>query len=334
MHKLNKNVYIILRRVFLFLPVLVLANIIFSFYTTDIKSFYQIKSFSFYYLGLSLLLGVMPWVTHSLNIKLWCNYLKYKIPYIETVRVAIGSDLGAAISPTAVGGSPIRAAMLISNGVKASDAVFMSLIATIEDTLYLTFSFFIVVFLIDTSEYHLLKFLGVKYINLSVLYYLAIIIPVSIVVYKTYLFRFIWINKVIKWFRDLIQDIHNAFKQVLKNGKSIFILSFILNVIQWLVRYIVIYTLLLSLGVRTSFAEILILGWFVYFVILFIPTPGAVLGAEAAFYLIFGSILSTNLMGLVTFGWRFLTFYMQLSIGVLLFLSTGYITIKNSHLSE
>ena len=67
----------------------------------------------------------------------------------------------------------------------------------------------------------------------------------------------------------------------------------------------------------------MILGWFVYFAILFIPTPGAVLGAEAAFYLIFASLLSTDLIGLVTFGWRFLTFYLQLTLGIILFLSAG-----------
>ena len=99
---------------------------------------------------------------------------------------------------------------------------------------------------------------------------------------------------------------------------------------QWLVRYIVIYTLLLSLGVEVSFFETMILGWFVYFAILFIPTPGPVLGAEAAFYLIFASLLSADLIGLVTFGWRFLTFYMQLTLGIILFLSTRFYTEKNS----
>jgi len=330
MHKINENVYLILKRVFLFLPLLVLVNVVFSFFTTDINSFYKLNSFSLYYFAISILLGIAPWLTHSLKIYIWCVYLKYRISYMESVRIAIGSDLGAAISPTAVGGSPVRAAMLIANGVKPADSVFMSLIATVEDTLFLVFSFLALLLALDRSETELLQFLNLKYINLSLLYYLAIIIPVVYVLYKTMFNKFIWIYKTVEWFKTLWQDILSAFKQVFMNGKKIFTISFILNMLQWLVRYFVIYTLLLSLGVEVSFFETMILGWFVYFAILFIPTPGAVLGAEAAFYLIFASLLSTDLIGLVTFGWRFLTFYLQLTLGIILFLSAGYFTAKKT----
>lgn len=332
MHKINENVFLILKRVFFFLPFLVLANIVFSFFTTDLDSFYKLNSFSLYYFVISILLGIAPWLTHSIKIYIWCVYLRYKISYMECMRIAIGSDLGAAISPTAVGGSPVRAAMLIADGVKPSDSVFMSLIATVEDAIFLIFSFLALLLALDRTETELLRFLDLKYINLSLLYYLAVIVPVIYVLYKTMFYRFIWIYKSVEWLKTLWLDILSAFKQVIKNGKKIFTLSFILNTLQWLVRYIVIYTLLLSLGVEVSFFETMVLGWFVYFAILFIPTPGAVLGAEAAFYLIFASILSADLIGLVTFGWRFLTFYLQLTLGIILFLSAGHFTAKKSNL--
>lgn len=333
MHKINENIYLILKKVFLFLPFLVLANVIFSFFTTDLNSFYKLNYFSFYYFVVSILLGLAPWLTHSLKIYVWCRFMEYKVPYVETVRIAIGSDLGAAISPTAVGGSPVRAAMLIADGLKPADSVFMSLIATIEDTLFLTISFFILLFALDRSDTEVLKFLNFKYINLSLLYYLAIIIPVFYVLYKTVFFRFKWLDRAVMFLKNMTLDIRNAFSWVLKSGKKVFFISFTLNTIQWLVRYLVIYTLLLSLGVEVSFFETMLLGWFVYFAILFIPTPGAVLGAEAAFFLIFKYMLSPDLIGLVTFGWRFLTFYLQLSLGIILFLSAGHYTEKNRHLS-
>jgi glycosyltransferase 2 family protein len=332
MQRINENLYIILKKVFLFLPFLVLANVIFSFFTTDINSFHKLNSFSFYYFAVSILLGIAPWLTHSVKIYIWCRYLKYRVPYIETVRIAIGSDLGAAISPTAVGGSPVRAAMLIADGLKPSDSVFMSLIATIEDTLFLTFSFIALLLALDKTDIAALKFLNLKYINLSLLYYLAVIIPLIYVLYKSLFFRFKWINKTVFMLKNMTRDIRTAFKWVIKDGKKVFLTSFILNMLQWLVRYLVIFTLLLSLGVHVSFFETIILGWFVYFAILFIPTPGAVLGAEAAFFLIFQSMLSADLIGLVTFGWRFLTFYLQLTLGIILFLSAGYYTEKGRNL--
>ena len=329
MNKVNENLYLILKRVFLFLPFLVLVNIAFAFFTTDIKSFYKLNSFSLYYFNISILLGLAPWLTHSLKIYIWCLYLKYKISYLECIRIAIGSDLGAAISPTAVGGSPVRAAMLIADGVKPADSIFMSLVATVEDTFFLIFSFVALLLALDATDTALLKFLDIKYISLSLFYYLLIIIPVFYVLYITVLYRFNWIRQTINWFRALTKDILIVFKQVLKNGKSIFTISFILNILQWMSRYVIIYTLLLSLGVDVSFFETLLLGWFVYFVILFIPTPGATLGAEAAFYLIFASLLSNDLIGVITFGWRFLTFYLQLTLGIIIFLASGYFTRGN-----
>ena len=329
MNKVNENLYLILKRVFLFLPFLVLVNIAFAFFTTDINSFYKLNSFSLYYFNISILLGLAPWLTHSLKIYIWCLYLKYKISYLECIRIAIGSDLGAAISPTAVGGSPVRAAMLIADGVKPADSIFMSLVATVEDTFFLIFSFVALLLALDATDTALLKFLDIKYISLSLFYYLLIIIPVFYVLYITVLYRFNWIRQTINWFRALTKDILIVFKQVLKNGKSIFTISFILNILQWMSRYVIIYTLLLSLGVDVSFFETLLLGWFVYFVILFIPTPGATLGAEAAFYLIFASLLSNDLIGVITFGWRFLTFYLQLTLGIIIFLASGYFTRGN-----
>jgi len=324
MNKVNENFYLILKKVFLFLPFLVLVNLVFAFFTTDINSFYKLNSFSVYYFSLSILLGIAPWLTHSLKIYIWCAYLKYRISYLECIRIAIGSDLGAAISPTAVGGSPVRAAMLIADGVKPSDSIFMSLVATVEDTLFLIISFAVLLLALDRSDTELLKFLDIKYISLSLFYYLAVIIPVFYVLYRAVLYRFSWFRKATEWFKTLTNDILMAFKQVIKNGKGIFSVSFVLNILQWMTRYVVIYTLLLSLGVEVSFFETLLLGWFVYFAILFVPTPGAALGAEAAFYLIFASLLSNDLIGLVTFGWRFLTFYLQLTVGIILFLSMGY----------
>ena len=94
MQNISANVYTILKRVFLFLPFLVLVNLVFAFFTTDIDSAYKLNSFSLYYFAVSVLLGITPWLTHSLKIYIWCVYMKYNIPYLETVRIAIGSDLG------------------------------------------------------------------------------------------------------------------------------------------------------------------------------------------------------------------------------------------------
>jgi hypothetical protein len=51
----------------------------------------------------------------------------------------------------------------------------------------------------------------------------------------------------------------------------------------------------------------------------FVPTPGASGGAEAAFVLVYSALLPEAVIGIATSGWRFLTFYLQLGLGSVVF---------------
>jgi uncharacterized membrane protein YbhN (UPF0104 family) len=62
-----------------------------------------------------------------------------------------------------------------------------------------------------------------------------------------------------------------------------------------------------------------LLQWVVFTAMMFIPTPGASGGAEAAFYLVYSALIPAGIIGLATAGWRFFTFYLQLGLGSLVF---------------
>ncbi len=315
------NLQKIFRRVLLLLPVLVLINIGFSYFTTDPQSFKQIKNFSYFYFGLSLVIGLIPWFTHAIRLFIWTGFVRRRVSFAECLRICVGSDIGAAISPTAVGGSPVKAAMLINNGVKTGSALVISFITAIEDTLYYLLSFVLVIGLSIYLDHHFLEeVLSFQFVNWSFVFWSLIIGSIVFVLYKSLIKRYVFFAKVRKWIKQTVTDMRRVLFLVTAKGKLLFLFSFFLNLVQWVVRYVIIYILLLGLGVEVNIFEIVILGWFVYFAMLFIPTPGAVLGAEAAFYLIFSSMLADNLIGLVTFGWRFLTFYYQLTLGAAVFL--------------
>jgi glycosyltransferase 2 family protein len=61
------------------------------------------------------------------------------------------------------------------------------------------------------------------------------------------------------------------------------------------------------------------LQWVVFTALNFVPTPGASGGAEAAFVLVYSALLPASVIGIATAGWRFLTFYVQLALGSVIF---------------
>ena len=55
----------------------------------------------------------------------------------------------------------------------------------------------------------------------------------------------------------------------------------------------------------------------------FVPTPGAVLGAESAFFLVYAGVLPPWAVGVMTAGWRFFSFYFPVILAALLLATLG-----------
>ena len=62
-----------------------------------------------------------------------------------------------------------------------------------------------------------------------------------------------------------------------------------------------------------------LLQWVVFTAMSVVPTPGGSGGAEAVFVLVYSALLPDAVIGIATAGWRFLTFYVQLALGSILF---------------
>jgi uncharacterized membrane protein YbhN (UPF0104 family) len=67
----------------------------------------------------------------------------------------------------------------------------------------------------------------------------------------------------------------------------------------------------------------MVLQVFVFALMTLVPTPGAAGGAEVMFSLMYSSFLPAGTIGLVTAGWRFLTFYFLLLLAAVLSLLFG-----------
>jgi glycosyltransferase 2 family protein len=121
-------------------------------------------------------------------------------------------------------------------------------------------------------------------------------------------------------FRRVWHDFRMVYALVVERGKSRFLLTFLITAVQWTSRYSVATAVAYLLGAPVDPVLFFLLQWVIFTAMMFVPTPGASGGAEAAFFLVYQALLPAGLIGIATALWRMLTFYVQLALGSVIFL--------------
>ncbi|MBN2244850.1 MAG: flippase-like domain-containing protein [Candidatus Aminicenantes bacterium] len=339
----NFNFNQALKILFILIPLGVIANIIFSLVETDKGIFRVLNEFSFEYILLAVLLALVPWITNSIRLKLWTRFFGTHFPIREIFKIVIGCDLGAAVSPTALGGGYVKLAMLIEKGMPAGKAASLMTLTSVEDLIFFILSLPAAIIFTSSSDQFVLHEFSSMLHNLG-----DKILPISIIIFSIILLL-IFIKKIhnrnnkIKnkalsvskgKIKKFWQDFITYYKMIGKRGKILFGFMILLAAVQWICRYSVITALLACFKVPLHPIKFFLFQWIVFTITTFTPTPGGSIGAEASFYLIYRSFIPEEIIGIVTAGWRFLTFYLQLSLGTVLFYFLHFQTLNSNRFKK
>lgn len=325
------NLNKLFRTALVIIPIGVLGNIVFSLLTTDRATLASLQEFSRGYLLLAIALGLVPWLTNTLRLLIWTRVYGHRLGFRDAFGITLATDLGAAISPTAVGGGVLKWGMLVQRGVRPGASASLTVLPQLEDGLFFLVALPVAVWLSRSWELPVFRQIGAQ-LQGNVL--LALAVAGAIALGSWLLVRFVltgglgerlrqrglWrFGRSRRLFRATLRDAREVFRIIMRRGKGWFALSMGLTAIQWICRYSVISALVAFLGAPVDPVLFWVLQWVVFTLMAFIPTPGAAGGAEAAFYFIYGAVLPGWIIGLATTGWRFLTFYLQLGLAALLF---------------
>ena len=317
----------LLRLVLLFVLAGVLGNIIFSLLTTDRTILDSLNSFKPLYMLLAAALALVPWVTNTTRVMIWTRFLGHRLSFVDILKITISTDIGSAISPTAIGGGYVKAGMLMQRGLTIGEATSLMTLGSVENALFFLCALPTAVYLSKCWDLPVIRqvFERLKQNILILMLVFLIVVCVAI------LYRFI---RRIKSAQDVKRGAWSRFREKLdkalvdfvtvyeligKNGKSRFSLSMMLTAIQWISRYSILTTMLWSFGIKVSPVLVFLLQWVTFTLMNFVPTPGATAGAEASFYLVYAGLIPKEMLGLMTAGWRFLTFYFSILLGTVFF---------------
>ncbi len=326
------------RALFVLIPAGVLLNVGLTLFLSDRVAFGGLGSIQTPYLLGAMAMALVPWGTHVLRMKIWTSFFHRSISVCSLFRVALGTTLGRAISPTVLGGGPVKVGLLVKNGVKPARAVTLSLIGSIEDGVLFIVGLLVAVVVAPPEP--LFKLVShVQGAGDSFLYLL--VLPVLFFVglllwyFRTLLDRLLSRLPYYQKLRDKLFDtcsrIRSALGLIIRHGKSRFAFTVLLALIHWTCWFGMAYVLLKGLGISASPFYVFLLQVLVMGGTVLVPTPGGLGGAEALFLLMFGGLVTGEHIGVLTAAWRFVTFYEPVLLAAFLFLLFFVIGYNGRH---
>ncbi|MBK7937159.1 MAG: flippase-like domain-containing protein [Lewinellaceae bacterium] len=313
------NINVLLRRMLPVICVGVAGNLLFSWYTADKGKWLDWSQCSAAYLLLAALLSLLPWFWHCVRLAIWGRFFGVKISSRNLLRIAVATDVGGSIAPQAIGGAPVKITMLVQQGYTPGKATLLTLLSGVEDVIFFAMAIPVSLVLIQPWNNPLWQHAGwfMKKNGFAVLLTMLLLFSVYLLFRKMRRSGQIGKNRSPRWHR-WVADFKSTVHLIYTQGRKPFLLSVLALVAQWLTRFSILLSVLLALGLPHQLLHFFLLQWMVFVAMVFVPTPGAAGGAEAAFLLVFGKIIPQTAVGTVLAGWRFLTYYFMLLTGVVI----------------
>lgn len=329
---LGKGLDRVLRTALFLVPFGVLGNLALSWFATDHQALRDLGRPDLRYLYLAIFLALFPWVTNTLRLLVWARFIGHRVSFRDMFRVTLGAELSSSVFPTSSGGEVFRWGMMVQKGIPQGHAASIVTLGYIEDMAFFAIAIPVSVFVSRAWELPVLASMGQKLQGQA-------LVVIGVGIASVILIRLLFaaalrgtlgqrprkqglrvVARLKRKFRRTWHDFRSVHQLVIRRGKSRFLLTFLITAVQWTCRYSVVTALAYFLGARVDPVLFFLLQWIIFTAMMFIPTPGASGGAEAAFYLVYEALLPAGLIGVATAGWRMLTFYVQLALGSIIFL--------------
>lgn len=331
--KLNHLFKIIL----IILPLAFAGNIIYTLLSSELDMLSELLEFKIGYLFLAAFLCIVPWFAQSMRIIIWSRVFGKTVSPSQAFQAVLSSDIAAAATPTMLGGGYAKAGYLISYRFSAGEATIITLLGTIEDAVFFIIALPAAILWSRAWDNPYVRQAGAGLIShWPAVLAIAVIISIVFITLnkigkskksdeslKSSINKVSVGHKILSTLRKYKTDLVLAMKFAVTKGKMSFILAVIAAGIGWSSRYGAISALVFGLGLDADPVLFFLLQWVVFTTMTMIPTPGAIGGAEVSFALIYGGLIPSFAIPIVTSGWRFITFYLPVGLGSLLFALLG-----------
>lgn len=307
-----------LRRLTLIIGIGVVLNLFFTYFLSGDFQWSKFIAFRPEYLLAAFILAIYPWIAHAWEIMIWSNFFRKPMSFRDATTVSVATDLGAAITPTMVGGAPIKLGMLMRKGLKSGQAAAMVIFTGIEDMIFMILMVPLSVWLSDRIGVDVLwRTLFAEGSGMLRTLIVVAILAVLVVLAGMLLSKWSFGRKLRNKVKEILKEFMEAMAMIGSRGKGHFLLATLAIISRWISRFLILVCLVKGLEIDTSYAELFLNEWMVYVGMTVTPTPGAIGGAEGAFYLVYKNLLPTDDIGVIITVWRFFNYYLLLILSAI-----------------
>jgi glycosyltransferase 2 family protein len=325
MKKKNSNILSIL------FIVLVFLGLIYYMVTVDgiDNIIYLINNIDYSWVIIGLVLTVIYWLLEGLCFFEITKKIYVKQKFYSSFRLAVIGRLFNNITPMSAGDQPMQLLIMKKEGKSYSDGasilltrfIVYQIVLVIYTTIVIIFKYSYFNELIDNFLY--LAIIGFV-INLIVVIFLIFLAINEKFVYNIFKFITKILNKlkIIKdmdMFNDKFKNVVNDFKQqfqLMKKEKMTIFKVALYTFIEITVLYSITYVVYKSfLHTSVDYITIISAQALLSLITVYMPTPGAGLAAEGAFFVMFSNFFASNTMSMAILFWRIYTFYLPIIVG-------------------
>jgi uncharacterized protein (TIRG00374 family) len=301
----------LVRRLLWLVPVGVAGNLVYTLLATDRQALQASLDVDWRWLLLAALLAVVPLALQMLRVWRWGRVLQPGFRRRDAVQTILLAEVGAAVTPSALGGTPLKIAALTRHGLGPTGAVTVAALGGLEDTVVL--ATLVPLTAAATGQLPRLGATVQRVIERSWPWrdaYVWVVLAVAVLLALLVVLALGTGGhrrraRVRAWLRDQAA----VLRLVRRYGPRTFVGNLLVTAVQWWARLSIVTVVVAGLGVTLDPLRAAVLQWLCFVGMAITPTPGAIGGAEAMFVVVFGQELPGSLIPLATSAWRLVTFY-------------------------
>lgn len=316
-------------RLILVLCLGLLVTAIYSACTIDQQAFEALRHFPLQYALILLAMALLPWLTSTIRLSVWMNFLKHPVRFKELFRIILAADMVSAVTPTAVGGGYFKFGWLIKRGVPAGPAASLMILGTLEEYFFFLISVPTVFLFSPTARTAVVEIwnkLPAEVWHGDKLVPYFFLPAIGLVLAGRAVWHFLKEterNKLRRFWSKIQQQKKlgvDTLRFVVMKGGWRFCVTVGLAGVHWVCRCSLLVVLLEGLRQHLDAIEVITSQWLLFMLMNFVPSPGAVGGAEFGFLLFYRTLFPENFVGVLSAAWRILTFTLPVGLAALVFL--------------
>ena len=280
---------------------------------------------------------LVQWLSEAYVLHLPIKRMYPAQKFSNSFKVNMIGQLFNNLTPFSTGGQPMQAYELNKTGKRVSNSLSaMAIKFVVAQSSLLLFTFIVVIFEFDFFSISLQNFLWLAIVGFSMnligisAVILAGINKKAITTIINPIIHFLGKIKILKHPDDIIEKLSHSIDnfreqfKIIRSEKTMILKMFIASTLQNLANFSITYMVYRAFGnFGIGFWQIIPLQAFLVLVMAVIPTPGAGLGAEGGFLLLFNSIFLPGTINMAILFWRLYTFYIPIIAGAFFLIPTN-----------